>query len=181
MASDKVTQRSMQFLILSMPFNQICGILASSRVVSVDLKKAFDTFDHGIMLQKLAHCGFRGLINDWFRLQVTVVGNRSSSKSFISCWVPQGSVLGPLFFLLYVNDIYCSSKKLKFYLFADDTNILHSHKDVKTLEKEMKVELHNVYQWLVSNKLTLNLNLTFNKNAYLFVLQYTLMIAKQTH
>ena len=134
--------------------------------VFVDLKKAFDTVDHGILLQKLAHYGFRGLINDWFRsyllkrAQVTVVGNRSSNKSFITCGVPQGSVLEPLLFLLYVNDIYCSSKKLKFYLFADDTNILHSHKDLKTLEKEMNVELHNVYQWLVSNKLTFNLKKT---------------------
>ena len=131
--------------------------------VFVDLKKAFDTVDHDILRQKLAHYGFRRLINDWFRsyllkrAQVTVVGNRSSNKSFITCGVPQGSVLGPLLFLLYVDDIYCSSKKLKFYLFADDTNILHSHKDLKTLEKEMNVELHNVYQWLVSNKLTLNL------------------------
>ena len=131
--------------------------------VFVDLKKVFDTVDHGILLQKLAHYGFRGLINDWFRsylherTQVTVVGNRSSDKSIITCGVPQGAVLEPLLFLLYVNDIYCSSKKLKFYLFADDTNILHSHKDLKTFEKEMNVELHNVYQWLVSNKLTLNL------------------------
>ena len=113
--------------------------------VFVDLKKAFDTVDHGILLQKLAYYGFQGLINDWFRsyllkrAQVTVVGNRSSNKSFITCGVPQGSVLGPLLFLLYVSDIYYSSKKLKVYLFADDTNIRHSHKDVKTLEKEMNV------------------------------------------
>ena len=70
------------------------------------------------------------------------------------------SVLGPLLFLLNVNDIYCSSKKLKFYLFADDTNILHSHKELKILEKEMNVERHNVYQWLVSYKRTLNLKKT---------------------
>ena len=68
--------------------------------VFVDLKKAFDTVDHGILLQKLAHNGFRGLINDWFRsylqdrAQVTVVGNRSSNKSLITWGVPQGSVLG---------------------------------------------------------------------------------------
>ena len=86
--------------------------------VFVDLKKVFDTVSHGILLQKLAHCGFRGLINDWFtsylqgraHCQVTIVGNRSSNKSLITCGVPQGSVLGPLLFLLYVNDIYCSSK-----------------------------------------------------------------------
>ena len=77
--------------------------------------------------------------------KVTMVGNRSSNKSLITCGVPQGSVLGPLLFLLYVNDIYCSSTKLKFYLFADDTNVLHSHKDLKSLEKEMNVELNNVY------------------------------------
>jgi len=88
---------------------------------------------------------------------VTVVGNRSSNKSLITCGVPQGSVLGPLLFLLYVNDIYCSSKKLKSYLFADDTNVLHSHQDFKSREKEMNFELNNEYQWLVSNKLTLNL------------------------
>ena len=94
------------------------------------------------------------------RPQVTMVGNRSSNKSLITCGVPQGLVLGPLLFLLYVNDIYCSSTKLKFYLFADDTNVLHSHKDLKSLEKEMNAELNNVYQWLVSNKLTLNLKKT---------------------
>ena len=119
--------------------------------VFVDLKKAFDTVDHSILLQKLAHYGFRGLINDWFRsylqkrAQVTMVGNRSSNKSLITCGVPQGSVLGPLLFLLYV-DIYCSSTKLKFYLSADDTSVLHSHKDLKSLEKEMNAELNNVYQ-----------------------------------
>ena len=100
------------------------------------------------MLKKLVHYGFRGLIYDWFksylqeRTQVTVVGSRSSDKSLITCGVPQSSVLGPLLFLLYVNDIYCTSKKLKFYLFADDTNILHGHKNLKSLEKEMNVELH---------------------------------------
>ena len=94
------------------------------------------------------------------RTQVAAIGNRFSNKSLITCGVPQGSVLGPLLFLLYVNDIYCSSKKLKFYLFADDTNILHSHKSLKSLENEMNVELQNVYQWLVSNKLTLNLKKT---------------------
>ena len=116
------------------------------------------------------------------RAQVTMVGNRSSNKSLITWGVPQGSVLGPLLFLLYVNDIYCSSTKLKFYLFADDTNVLHSHKDLKSLEKEMNAELNNVYQWLISNKLTLISKkqiLSFFapiRNRFPFFLQYTLTI-----
>ena len=81
----------------------------------------------------------------------------SSDKSQITCGVPQGSVLGPLLFLLYINDICSCSQKLNFYLFADDTNILFSHKDLKSLEKIMNDELSNVYRWLVANKLTLNL------------------------
>ena len=130
--------------------------------VFIDLKKAFDTVNHNILLEKLHFYGFRGIINDWFasylkeRTQITIVGNKSSHKSTIDCGVPQGSVLGPLLFLLYINDIGCSSKKLHFYLFADDTNILYSNKNLKSLESVMNTELCNVHQWLLSNKLSLN-------------------------
>ena len=102
------------------------------------------------------------ILQDWFefylreRTQVTIVGQNTSNKTNITCGVPQGSVLGPLLFLLYVNDICSSSKTLKFYLFADDTNILLSNKNLKSLEKNMNIELNKVYQWLISNKLTLN-------------------------
>ena len=78
--------------------------------------------------------------------------------SVVTYEVPQGFVLGPLLFLLYVNDIYSSSKKLNFYLFADDTNILYSHNNLKSLENVMNFELNNVFQCLTSNKLTLNQN-----------------------
>ena len=130
--------------------------------VFIDLKKAFDTVNHNILLEKLHFYVFRGIINDWFasylkeRTQITIVGNKSSHKSTIDCGVPQGSVLGPLLFLLYINDIGCSSKKLHFYLFADDTNILYSNKNLKSLECVMNTELCNVHQWLLSNKLSLN-------------------------
>ena len=72
------------------------------------------------------------------------IGSHISSKLNINCGLPQGSVLGPLLFLLYINDIqYCSSK-LQFFLFADDTNALYAHKHLKTLELTVNAELHNL-------------------------------------
>ena len=130
--------------------------------VFIDLKKAFDTVNHTILLDKLNYYVFRGIVNQWFssylsnRTQTTEIGSHISSKLSIN-YVPQGSVLGPLLFLLDVNDIqYCSSK-LQFVLFADDANVLYAHKDLKTLELTVNAELQNLYNWLTSNKLFLNI------------------------
>ena len=91
------------------------------------------------------------------------VGPHISKRSLTTCGVPQGSVLGPLLFLLYINDINTCSKELNFYLFADDTNILYADKNLKSLENIMNAELHKLDIWLTSNKLTLNI-----KNQILF-------------
>ena len=136
-----------------------CGIF-------IDLQKAFDTVDHSILLHKLNHYGIRGVVNDWFssylsgRVQTTQMGSYISQKEKTLCGVPQGSVLGPLLFLIYINDIYNASDKLAFYLFADDTNLLFADRNLKSLEIVVNEELMNVYDWLTSNKLSLNVKKT---------------------
>ena len=134
--------------------------------VFIDLKKAFDTVDHKILLHKLDHYGFHGVINKWFssylegRTQMTQIGSIISKRENISCCVPQGSLLGPLLFLIYVNDIQESSNKLKFFLFADDTNAVYADKNLKSLESTVNQELCKLFDWLTANKLTLNIKKT---------------------
>ena len=126
--------------------------------VFVHLTKAFDTIDHNKLLKKLDYYGVRRTANDWFasylqnRKHFLSIGGHISSTQVIQTGVPQGSVLGPLLFLLYINDL---NKSIKNH-FADETNILLSNKSVELLAKNMNQDPKNLSQCLKANTLSLN-------------------------
>ena len=134
--------------------------------IFLDLSKAFDTLDHNILLHKLSMYGIRGVTLDWFRSylsnrkQYTVYRSEKSLQQSISCGVPQGSILGPLLFLIYINDIinYCNSCVP--ILFADDTNLIFSHHDLVQLFAIINAELNIISNWFKANKLSINTDKT---------------------
>ena len=134
--------------------------------IFLDLSKAFDTIDHNILLYKLEYYGFRGNVLKWFtdylynRKQYVLYNSYKSDHKNILCGVPQGSILGPLLFILYVNDITNTSNVLEFVLFADDTTITYSHSDVISKFDMINKELQEVTNWFKANKLSVNASKT---------------------
>ena len=131
--------------------------------IFIDLSKAFDTLDHTILLSKLPHYGIRGIALSWFRSYLTArqqqvkIGSFHSKPLTITCGVPQGSILGPTLFLLYINDVYKSSPHAHFILYADDSNLFFRHKNLAELIRLATAELSNIYNWFRINKLSVNL------------------------
>ena len=132
----------------------------------LDFQKAFNTVNHNILLKKLHHYGIRGITNDWFksylnnRNQQTKVNDSISEKTEVTYGVPQGSILGPMLFLVYINDLHYAVTHSLIHHFADDTKILYCNKSLKKIKKYINHDLSQIVQWLRANRISLNANKT---------------------
>ena len=158
------TLHSTATALLKITDDWYCGLDVGKYVgvIFVDLKKAFDTVDHEILVQKLAHCGIQSSELKWSksylsnRSQFTRVNDVDSKVQNIDICVPQGSCLGPLLFLLYINDLPKIIDNAKVYMYADDTSLSLQNHSISHLNRDLNRDLEALDKSLRGNKLSLN-------------------------
>ena len=130
-------------------------------MILIDLQKAFDTINHDILINKMEFLGFSKDVISWFksylsnRKIIVNLKNSFSEPGHLSCGVPQGSILGPLLFLLYINDMP-QAVNCELLLYPDDTCLIFQHKDVKVIEKQLNGNFSSICDWFVENKLSIH-------------------------
>ena len=130
-------------------------------MILIDLQKAFDTIDHDILLKKLSAIGFSNHTIGWFKSYLSNqlfrvnLGNCYSDPSNITCGVPQGSILGPLLFPIYVNDMALAVES-NLFLYADDSCLIFQGKDAIEIEKQLNGDFTNICEWFLDNRLSIH-------------------------
>ena len=147
-----------------LPINGVSILIARglvSGILFLDLKKAFDTVDHQLLLTKLGYIGIRRHALEWFksyfvnRFQIVFTNGVLSDKAILRCGVPQGSILGPLLFLIYIYDLTPIADYATVRMYADETNMTFTACSIPELQHDMNIDLQFLQNWLIANRLTL--------------------------
>lgn len=131
-------------------------------VLFIDYKKAFDTINHDKLIEFLDKIGVRGKINKWFsdyltnRKIIVKLNNQASEEKEVKYGVPQGSVLGPVLYSIYVNALFGCAKVCRMYMYADDTAMLSVHHSIDTATNNLQYEYNNILRWSHDNGLRIN-------------------------